>query len=100
MDKQVEKSGDKTVISLSGQLIETDRLEFSGMISNVFASGAKDIELNMAGLSYMDSIGLGLLVTLRDEAEKNDAVVRITGPQGKVKELLEMARFDILFEIS
>ncbi|MBT4890062.1 MAG: STAS domain-containing protein [Rhodospirillales bacterium] len=99
MDKSVEKNGNNAVIKIAGQLISSDRSEFEETISDVFASGVKNLDFNMTEMTYMDSVGLGMLVTLRDEAEKNDAVVVLVEPQGNVKMLLEMARFDILFEI-
>ncbi len=99
MDHKIEENEGKTVVKLTGQLIASDREEFDGLINQVFTSGVKTVDLQMTDLTYMDSVGLGMLVTLRDEAEKHDANVDLVDPQGNVKALLEMARFDILFNI-
>jgi anti-anti-sigma factor len=99
MSIEIDKNGSKAVIYLLSQLTSLERSEFEGIIADAISSGAKEVDINMAELTYMDSVGLGMLVTLRDEAEKNDAVVELVGPQGNVKMLLEMARFDILFKI-
>jgi len=54
----------------------------------------------MKNLAYMDSVGLGMMITLRDEAEKKGITASISNPSGDVKDLLEMACFDRLFSIS
>jgi len=99
MDHSISEEGSKAVINLAGQLVSSDRDEFERVVSDVLQSGAENVDVHMSELTYMDSVGLGMLVGMRDEAEKHDVTVNLVEPQGNVKTLLDMARFDILFNI-
>ena len=60
-------------------------------------NGSPRIVVDMAKLEYMDSSGLGMLLTLREQVKGNKAEVVIARPRGEVRELLELACFDTLF---
>ncbi|MCW9034598.1 MAG: STAS domain-containing protein [Rhodospirillales bacterium] len=100
MHHKITDSGDQVTFSISGQLTSKDRSDFIELIPNILISGRDNIIVNMTDLTYMDSVGLGLLVTLRDEANKKGMSASISNPQGEVKGLLEMACFDRLFTIA
>jgi anti-anti-sigma factor len=99
MDKNIVKNGETVVISIAGQLISSDRIEFDSVLADVFTTDVKAVEVELSKLAYIDSVGLGMLISLRDEAEKNGATVELVGPQRNVQTLLNMVRFDILFTI-
>nr|WP_281396715.1 STAS domain-containing protein [Roseospira visakhapatnamensis] len=84
---------------LSDQLVDADRAAFERVVMQVVGSGARMIEVDFKDLTYMDSAGLGLLLTLREQAEKARAKVILANPKGSVREILELARFDTLFSI-
>ncbi len=100
MFHSIKQHGDQVTLVLSGQFTSRDRGEFIKLIPSFFISNSKSIVIDMAELSYMDSVGLGMLVSLRDEAGKKGIRASITNPAGEVKELLELACFDRLFAIS
>jgi len=96
---EIKTELDRTILVLSDQLVDADRAAFERVVAQVVGSGARTIEVDFAGLTYMDSAGLGLLLTLREQAEKSRAQVVLTNPTGAVREILELARFDTLFSI-
>lgn len=100
MQHKIRKDGDVVVLGLEGQLTSKDRSEFVEMIPSLLGEGKGSVRVDLKNLVYMDSVGLGMMITLRDEAEKKGMVTAIANPTGDVKELLEMACFDRLFEIT
>ena len=99
MKYQLNQAGGKTVLAVSDQLVAADRSEFDSLLPRVFSSGGM-VEVDLEELTFMDSAGLGMLLTLREHAVKNDGSVTLARPRGAVKEMLELACFDTLFEIT
>ncbi|MEO5337413.1 MAG: STAS domain-containing protein [Magnetospirillum sp. WYHS-4] len=99
MKYEIKTDGGKTVLQIGDQLVAADRNEFDSLLPRVFVSRPTTIEVDFQGLTFMDSAGLGMLLTLREQAERNGASVALARPQGAVKEMLELACFDTLFPI-
>ncbi len=56
--------------------------------------------LDLAGVDYLDSSALGMLLLLREKANQANQAVELVGVQGMVKQVLGIANFDRLFKIS
>jgi anti-sigma B factor antagonist len=84
---------------LRDQLTFADREVFDTVIDKLLARKGRAVAVDLSGLDYMDSAGLGMLLTLRDHAERAGAQVRLRRPRAEVRELLELACFDSLFTI-
>ncbi len=55
--------------------------------------------LDLSGLNWINSAGLGMLILARETAEKSDLKLVLRSPRGHVKSLLELGRFDKIFTI-
>jgi anti-sigma B factor antagonist len=84
---------------LKDQLTFADREVFDTVIDKLLARKRRSVAVDLGGLDYMDSAGLGMLLTLRDHAERGGAQVKLRRPRSEVRELLELACFDSLFAI-
>ena len=100
MQHNIKRDGNVVTLELRGQLTSKDRSAFIEMLPTLLGDGGVEVTLDLKDLVYMDSVGLGMLITLRDEADKKDATATIKNPTGDVKALLDMACFDRLFSIS
>ncbi|WP_371325119.1 STAS domain-containing protein [Dechloromonas sp. ZY10] len=72
------------------------RKSFQGLLNEQIA----EVTLDFAGLDYIDSSALGLLLTLRAAAEKLPRKIRIINSPPKVKGILKIANFERLFDIA
>lgn len=59
-----------------------------------------DIALDFGRVSYLDSSALGMMVLFQKKAKSQNVSVRIRGAQESAKEILQIANFDRLFDIS
>lgn len=84
---------------LRDQLIFADRDVFDTVIDKLMARQRPRVTVELSSLDYMDSAGLGMLLTLRDRAERAGAEVVLRRPCAEVRELLVLACFDTLFTI-
>lgn len=96
MKYEIKDDAGRTALVLREQMTYADRQAFDGLVPGLVKQG-RAIVIDMAQLEYMDSAGLGMLLTLRDLAEKTRLKVSIRSAQGDVKELLRLSCFDTLF---
>lgn len=99
MKYEICDQADGPVLVLRDQLTFDDRDSFDGVIDKLLARRARRGTVDLAQLEYMDSAGLGMLLTLRDRAERAAMEVRLINPKAEVRELLVLACFDSLFTI-
>lgn len=59
-----------------------------------------DIALDFSKVSYLDSSALGMMVLFQKKAKAANINVRIRGAKDSAKEILQIANFDRLFDIS
>jgi anti-sigma B factor antagonist len=91
--------GGVAVIDLSGRfaLGDGDGLLRDKVQSLVF-QGVKDIALNLGALSYMDSAGLGELISVHNTATRNDGRIKIFNLTKRVSDLLAITKVLTVFD--
>jgi len=62
--------------------------------------GVTHIALDFTRVSYLDSSALGMMVLFQKKAKGKNIVVRIRGAKDSAREILQIANFDRLFDIS
>lgn len=86
----VDLSGRITLGEASGQLRETVR--------NLLEGGVTKMVLNLAGVSYIDSSGLGELVSAHTTASNKGCAIKLLNVQAKVQDLLQITKLYTVFE--
>ncbi len=85
---------------LEGRFDFNSHRDFRGAYDNLLNDpGARTIEINFNRVDYLDSSALGMLLLLREKAEASGKSVTLSGLQGTVKQVLEIANFQRLFTI-
>lgn len=59
----------------------------------------KELDIDLSRVEYMDSSALGMLLLLREKAEGQGKRIILSGVQGTVKQVLEIANFGKLFTL-
>lgn len=100
MDIAVRKSGDVTVVDFNGRLAVgvSDQI-FPRVMREILDEGAKKILLNLSGMDYIDSNGLGELVQSYREAKRVGASLRLLKPQDRVAKTLRLTNLLPMFEV-
>ena len=91
--------GSIVVLDLSGKLVlgDGDTLLKDKIHSLVF-QGRKQIVLNMGGVSYMDSSGLGALVASSLTAKNNSGHIKLVALTKRIQDLLAIAKLLTIFD--
>ena len=93
-------SGNTAVINMTGRFDFNVQREFKEaydpQLSNAVVSA---IEVNLAGVDYLDSSALGMLLMLRERATAAGKSLKLCKPTASVAQILEIANFSKLFTI-
>jgi anti-anti-sigma factor len=88
-----------TLVEVSGRVDSMNANELGVALSSVIDDGNTQIVLDLAGVDYMSSAGLRELVNSLKRAKKATGDVRLAQPSERVREVLEMAGLDTIFQI-
>jgi anti-sigma B factor antagonist len=61
--------------------------------------GAEQVELDLAGVDFIDSSGLAALVRFRQRAEASGAALRVVAVTPYLRSLMRMTALDRLFDL-
>jgi anti-sigma B factor antagonist len=93
--------GDCAVVSLDGRIVlgeETNALREA--VKHLLADGEKNIVLDLANVSLIDSSGLGVLVSAYSSAKSRGASLRLCNLGSRFNELLQITKLYTVFEVS
>ncbi len=100
MKAHIDHNNQTTTLYISGNLTFSDRQDAIDLIPRLFETGGRQIVVDVSEVGYIDSAGLGVLLTLREHAGENDAGFSIRGATGTVKATFDLAGFNKLFDFS
>jgi anti-sigma B factor antagonist len=90
---------DPPVARISGELDIVTAEVCKTRLSSVLDGGVPALRLELGGLGFVDSSGLGALVALHHHAESTGSRVELAGVSSQVRRLMEITRLDELFTI-
>jgi len=91
--------GDITVLDLQGKLTMEDGAEkLRDKVASVVFQGQAKILLNLAGVNYMDSGGLGVLVRCSLGARKANGAVKLVNLTSRITDLLTITKLLTVFD--
>ena len=99
MRLETYKSNDRFEAEISDKLTSSDLSNFRELLSEIKQSPCKVIVLDLNNLDWINSAGLGMLILAKELAEKEELELVLRSPRGHVKSLLELGRFEKIFNI-
>ena len=88
------------VIGVDGQLIVGNRQELKQKISEALETGDRKFLIDFTNTGYIDSSGLGVLVSLSRKIREADGDLRLAGLNEDLRTLFELTKLDSLFNIA
>jgi anti-sigma B factor antagonist len=107
MTYTVRQQDDVTILDLAGRLSLGEALAFGpesdvvlrDTIRDFAKRGSKKILLNLAGVTYVDSSGVGQLVGALTSARNAGVQLKLMNPLRQVLDLLKMTKLDTVFDL-
>lgn len=100
MSFTVTQSGDVSIVEVEGQLIVSNRQELKQKVLDTLEKGARKVLVDFARTSYIDSSGLGVLVSLAKKMRELGGDLRLANLNDDLQTLFELTKLDTLFQIS
>ena len=100
MSFEVRKDGDITVVDVKGQLIVGNRQELKQRVLDELEGGARKFLVDFAETAYIDSSGLGVLVSLSKKIREQGGDLRLASLNEDLRTLFELTKLDTLFHIA
>ena len=100
MSFQVSKSGDVSLIEVEGQLIVGNRQELKQQVLEQLEGGDLKFVIDFANTGYIDSSGLGVLVSLSKKIREQGGELRLSSLNEDLRTLFELTKLDTLFRIA
>ena len=100
MSFDVQKKDGITVIDVKGQLIVGNRQELKQRVLDELETGARRFLVDFSGTGYIDSSGLGVLVSLSKKIREQGGELRLANLNDDLRTLFELTKLDTLFHIA
>ena len=94
------QAGDVTVLDMSGKItIGEGSVALRTAIRRVLEEGKRRILLNLAGVGYIDSSGIGELVSSFTAVNKEGGVLKLLNLTQKIQDLLAITKLLTVFDV-
>lgn len=90
---------DVTVLKVSGSLDAESTPEFKKRVYRIVDEGSFKLVVDFKTLQFVDSMGLGALISLLRRVRNRQGDVKIAGLNKEVRSIFEITRLNRLFEI-
>jgi anti-sigma B factor antagonist len=100
MSFTLKKHNDVVVVEVEGQLIVGNRQELKQKVLDVLEKGEHKFLIDFSQTGYIDSSGLGVLVSLSKKIREQGGELRLADLNDDLKTLFELTKLDTLFQIS
>ena len=96
----VRKQSGVLVIDVDGQLIVGNRQDLKQRVLDALEAGDRKFLIDFTRTGYIDSSGLGVLVSLSKKIRDEGGDLRLAGLNEDLKTLFELTKLDTLFAIT
>ena len=94
-----EKRGECSILLVHGRLDGTTSAKFETEVLDWLGAGGKAFVLDMAGISFMSSAALRVLLTMAKRVGRIGGSVVLSSPNAVVSEVFEISNFSAMFTI-
>lgn len=100
MGFRVLQNGEVTLVEVEGQLIVGNRQELKQQVLDRLDKGDRKFVIDFANTGYIDSSGLGVLVSLSKKIREQGGELRLSSLNEDLRTLFELTKLDTLFRIA
>ncbi|HSS49666.1 MAG TPA: STAS domain-containing protein [Thermoanaerobaculia bacterium] len=100
MDVNKRQVGDVTILDLKGKItIGVGDVQLRNAVQEVMNGGATKVLINMAGVSTIDTSGIGELVSAYTTATNRGAKLKLINLPSKVSDILTITQLITVFDV-
>lgn len=99
MEAQVEEKGDVIVVRIKGRLDAASSPQLEKKINSIIESGHFKLVLNFAGVDYLSSAGMRLMLSVSKKLHNLEGKMVACSLNEEVMEVIKMAGFNQVLEL-
>ncbi|MFA7621457.1 MAG: STAS domain-containing protein [Aminobacteriaceae bacterium] len=100
MKLDINRTGSSARVGVIGSMYVEDSAVVREKLITLLDEGVSNLTLDLHGLDYIDSSGLGVLISIHKRCLQKGGKMSVTGLRGMVEELFKLTRLDLVFEVS
>ena len=97
---QTKDASGVAVLQVEGQLIVGNRQELKELVQAALDQGERRLLIDFSRTGYIDSSGLGALVSISKKIREAGGELRLSGLNEDLRSLFELTKLDTLFAIA
>lgn len=97
MKHSIKVSGNQATVFLMDKIYVHDASLLRDDLLEIIDRGIIDVRMDLSGLTYIDSSGLGTLVTINKRTKEKNGKLVLAGAQGLPLDLIKRTRLDKVF---
>lgn len=88
------------IVKIEGDIIgEENGLQIIEVITDELESGVKTLAVDLSEVRYMNSSGIGMLITLHTKFKNKSGELCLVSPTDQIRKLLSITKLDSIFTI-
>jgi len=100
MKTSIRQANGVTIVDCSGRIVLGDGSEIlKDVVRELLCKGQKEILLNLGGVNYIDSSGIGELVNAFTNVRKQGGDLKLLNLTKKVHDLLQITKLYTVFDV-
>lgn len=99
MEINIKEEASITIIELAGEVDAQRSPEIKNKIKDLISEGKSRIVIDLGAVKYMDSSGLGVLVSGLKATRKENGDLKLATLQTEVQNIFELTQLNKVFEI-
>lgn len=99
MNIEIKQSGDIHIMHCGGSLDADTVAGFKKVAYDLVGKGVNQIVIDCTNLNFVDSMGLGVMISLLRRVRQRDGDVKVAALSDEVKTIFEITRLHRLFDV-
>jgi anti-anti-sigma factor len=95
----LDRVGSTAILRIAGDVTSASEGDLTAGFGEALDGGARAVVLDFSGMEYMNSGGIGLLVTLLVRAQRGGARLLATGLSDHYRQILSLTRLDEAIQV-
>src|SRR5258707_13732430 len=101
MTATTRQRGSVTIVDISGRIVlGEESAALRDLVCNLLDKGHRQILFNLADVNYIDSAGLGHLVSAFTSVRKQEGELKLLNLTNKIHDLMQITRLYTVFDIT
>jgi anti-sigma B factor antagonist len=99
LDIEISVEGSSALVAVRGEIDLATQAEFRAALSDLVVSGQTDLSIDLSGVEFIDSTGLGALIGARRRVHAFNGSLRLLSPSAQVRKVFEVTGLNKVFDI-